>query len=82
MTCLDSFVRASNLKWSRRLAAGWDCDPEYGWVAPCGTTESDWEDNGYPLPEDDDFASWFSAFYHYEALENDSTPNPFPNAKP
>ena len=33
-----------------RYCAGWTCD-EGGWYAPCGTPQSDWEDEGYLLPE-------------------------------
>ena len=51
-----------------RCAAGWDAD-EGGWYAPCGMHESDWEDEGYPLPEDPEFAAWASAFYHYDAAD-------------
>ena len=65
-----------------RLAAGWDPDPRLGWIAPCGTTESEWLDAGYPLPEDDDFTEWFNTFYHYEAVDAGTTPNPYPNAPP
>lgn len=77
---LDATVRASDLMWERRLAAGWDYDPEYGWAAPCGTTLWDWLGEGWPLPEDDDFAAWFCAAYHYEAQDAGVTPNPYPNA--
>ena len=56
-----------------RSRAGWTGD-EGGWYAPCGTHESDWEDEGYPFPEDPDFAAWASAFYHYEALDSAPTP--------
>lgn len=70
-------VRAVGL----RLAAGWDPDPVRGWTAPCGTTEAEWLDAGYPLPEDADFAEWFTAFHHYDALDADAPPpNPYPNA--
>jgi hypothetical protein len=66
---LDATVRASDRLWACRLAAGWDCDPEYGWGSPCGTTLSDWEDNGYPLPEDPEFPDWASTFYHHDAID-------------
>jgi hypothetical protein len=51
-----------------RCAAGWSCD-EGGWYSPCGMHESDWELEGYPLPEDPDFPEWAAAFYHYDALD-------------
>lgn len=56
-----------------RRAAGWDAD-EGGWIAPDGTLESDWTDNGYPFPEDPDYADWASAFFHYEAVDADQLP--------
>lgn len=76
-------VRAHNRMWECRLAAGWDCDPDYGWGAPCGTPESDWEhEYGWPLPEDPDFAEWFMTFHHYDALDAGTAPVPYPNAGP
>lgn len=77
---LDGFVRASDHMWDRRLAAGWDCDPDFGWASPDGTRLWDWLDEGWPLPEDDDFAEWFCASYHYDAQDAGVTPNPYPNA--
>jgi hypothetical protein len=53
-----------------RWRAGWTGD-EGGWYAPCGMHESDWENEGYPLPEDPEFPAWAAAFYHYEALDNE-----------
>ena len=79
---LSAFVEADSLMWQRRLAAGWDFDPEHGWAAPCGTTESDWEDYGWPLPEDEDFADWFEASHYYDALDEGVIPVPYPNAVP
>lgn len=62
LSTFTATVNAHDRMVERRLAAGWDFDPEHGWAAPCGTTASDWEHvHGYPLPEDDDFAAWFSA---------------------
>jgi hypothetical protein len=55
-----------------RRAAGWSGD-EGGWYSPCGMHESDWELEGYPFPEDPEYASWASAFYHYEALDSAPT---------
>ena len=62
-----------------RYAAGWTAD-EGGWSSPDGIHESDWEDESHPFPEDADFASWFRAFYHYEALDAGVELNPYPNA--
>lgn len=82
LSSFDATVLGFNRMVDRRLAAGWDFDPEYGWAAPCGTTADDWEHvHGYPLPEDDDFAAWFSAFHHYDAADAGvASPNPYPNA--
>ncbi len=52
-----------------RWRAGWTAD-EGGWIAPDGTVESDWSDQGYPFPEDPDYQEWADAFWHYEALDN------------
>jgi hypothetical protein len=43
-------------------------------------TNPDWADEGWPLPEDADFASWFRAAYHYEALDAGVEPDPYPKA--
>jgi hypothetical protein len=51
-----------------RWRAGWTID-EGGWYSPCGTHASDWELEGYPLPEDPGYAEWADAFWHYEALD-------------
>ena len=51
-----------------RYAAGWTAD-EGGWYSPDGINEYSWADEGWPLPEDADFANWFRAAYHYEALD-------------
>ena len=60
-----------------RYSAGWTAD-EGGWYSPDGMYESDWEAEGWPFPEDADFANWFRATYHYEAL--DAGVDPYPNA--
>lgn len=45
-----------------RTAAGWTCD-EGGWYSHDGTHESDWEDEGLPLPEDVElYSTWHSAY--------------------
>ena len=56
-----------------RYAASWDAD-EGGWIAPDGTPESDWADNGYPFPEDPGYPDWASAFFYYEAADADQLP--------
>lgn len=63
-----------------RKAAGWEQIGSLGWVAPDNTGEADWADEGLPFPEDENFAEWFSAYYHYAALEAGVEPNPYPNA--
>lgn len=81
VSLFDATVRAHNRMVSLRRAAGWDFDPEYGWAAPCGTPETDWEDSGYPFPEDPTFPAWFTAFHHYDAADAGvPSPNPYPNA--
>lgn len=62
---LDATVRAYDRMVERRLAAGWDLDPDYGWASPDGITESEWADKGWPFPEDDEFADWLHAFRSY-----------------
>jgi hypothetical protein len=62
-----------------RYAAGWTAD-EGGWYSPDGINEYSWADEGWPLPEDADFANWFRAAYHYEALDAGVELNPYPNA--
>lgn len=62
-----------------RYSAGWTAD-EGGWYSPEGIHEFDWENEGWPFPEDADFANWFRAFYHYEALDAGVELNPYPNA--
>jgi hypothetical protein len=65
-----------------RFDAGWEGD-EGGWYSPDGIHESSWEEEGWPFPEDADFASWFCSAYHYEATDaglDPSTLNPYPKA--
>lgn len=62
-----------------RYSAGWTAD-EGGWYSPDGIHEYSWADEGWPLPEDADFANWFRAAYHYEALDAGVELNPYPNA--
>lgn len=66
-----------------RQAAGWTTDAN-GWVAPDGTSEDDWAAERYPFPEEPGFAEWFSAFHHYQALDEDrlspTTADAYPNA--
>lgn len=45
-----------------RTAAGWEFDPDYGWGSPDGITASDWEDEGYPLPEEPGFAEFMVTY--------------------
>jgi hypothetical protein len=57
-----------------RLNAGWEGD-EGGWYSPDGVHESAWEEEGRPFPEDDDYADFWDAYIHYEALDNDLNPD-------
>ena len=69
------------ITWAR-FDAGWQAD-EGGWYAPDGTHESDWEDEGYPFPEDvAAYTEWYLAFYHHEAADNDMFLVPYPKAPP
>lgn len=62
-----------------RHSAGWTAD-EGGWYSPEGIPEDNWTEEGWPLPEDADFANWFRAAYHYEGLDAGFDPIPYPNA--
>jgi hypothetical protein len=74
----DAMVRAYERTADARIAAGWDQCPETGaWCSPEGVSESDWDAEGYPLPEDPAFREWASAFYHYDAADA-GVPDPFP----
>ena len=64
-----------------RFAAGWEGD-EGGWYSPEGISESNWANEDWPFPEDANFASWFCAAYHYEALDTNQPLNPYPKARP
>ena len=64
---------------SMRTSAGWEAG-EGGWSSPDGINETDWADEGWPFPEDADFATWFSAAHHSEALDAGVNPIPYPNA--
>jgi len=56
-----------------RLAAGWTQDSR-GWFSPCGCSTDDWEHEGLPYPEDPEYPAWASAYYHYDADDNDQLP--------
>lgn len=45
-----------------RMEAGWEADPEYGWGSPDCISESDWEAEGYPLPEEPGFAEFMQTY--------------------
>ena len=62
MLNFNAMVKAEEEKWNKRLAAGWDFDPEYGWSAPDGTSESDWEHElGAPFPEEPGYMEFITA---------------------
>lgn len=66
------------IAWARH-DAGWEGD-EGGWYSPDGVHEDSWAEEGWPFPEDADFASWFRAAYHYEAQDAGVELDPYPNA--
>jgi hypothetical protein len=41
-------------------------------------TEEEWAECEWPFPEDDDFAAWFSAGYHYDACDKGVEAIPYP----
>ena len=51
-----------------RWQAGWTHESGT-WIAPDGTTASDWALEGHPFPEDAGYADWADAFWHYEQLD-------------
>jgi hypothetical protein len=68
-----------------RQAAGWTTRNGTGWWSPhCGPdgkqlSEADWVAEGWPLPEDPGYAAWYSATFHYDALDAGLLgPDPFP----
>jgi hypothetical protein len=58
----DSWYQHLSSVANARWRAGWTGD-EGGWYAPCGMHESDWENEGYPLPEDPEFPAWAATHY-------------------
>lgn len=66
----DHYFRVVEL----RNAAGWELKGRLGWFSPEGDTEAEWAEEGRPFPEDPDYAGWASAYWHYEALDNDLDP--------
>ena len=57
--------RIARLRWQ----AGWT-NESGTWIAPDGTSEADWRLQNLPLPEDDGYAAWADAFWHYDHLDN------------
>lgn len=53
-----------------RRAAGWTTD-EGDWISPDGIHEDDWAEEDYPFPEDESYAAFASAYFHYEAVDAD-----------
>lgn len=82
---VEAAMAADDRRTWARFDAGWTAD-EGGWFAPDGTPEIDWEESGYPFPEDvAAYTEWHSAYYHHEALDNDldlGRLNPYPDAPP
>jgi len=55
-----------------RRRAGWYAD-EGGWYSPDGVHEAEWEAEARPLPEDEGYTDFWSAYIHYEALDSAPT---------
>jgi hypothetical protein len=70
---VEAVLAATDALFRCRWQAGWSRGAE-GWLAPDGTPEHAWAANGYPFPEDPDYAAWASAFWHPEALDADQLP--------
>lgn len=56
-----------------RIGAGWSRDTR-GWFSICGFSADDWDREGLPYPEDPEYPAWASAYYHYDADDNDQLP--------
>jgi len=68
-----------------RQAAGWTTRNGTGWWSPHHSpdgqqlSEADWVAEGWPLPESPEYASWYSAAFHHDALDADQPcAYPFP----
>ena len=68
LPAVEAAMREQDRVDSIRSAAGWDGD-EGGWYSPDGIHESEWEEVGHPFPEDDDYADFWDAYIHREALD-------------
>lgn len=80
ISCLAAaWLRADPTNRARQ-AAGWTTNNGAGWMSPDGISEAEWAANGFPFPEDPGFAEWFSAAYHYYALDEGVEPIPYPFA--
>lgn len=58
-----------------RQAANWELRGRLGWFSPDGGSEAEWVEEGFPFPEDPDYAAWASTYWHYDALDNDIPPD-------
>lgn len=78
---VEAAMTEQNRVYRLRFAAGWTCD-EGGWYSHDGMSESDWEDAGFPFPEDVElYRAWHSAYYNYEAVDVGIPQfDPYPNA--
>jgi hypothetical protein len=60
------WLNASIRRDAIRRTAGWEPHRLFGWLAPDGTTESEWAEAEHPFPEDEgyaDFASTYRPFH-------------------
>lgn len=49
-----------------RRAAGWSLTKPWGWLAPDGTTEEEWIENHWPLPEDPEYDEWIQSAHQFD----------------
>lgn len=49
---IQDMMQAANEEYQIRTEAGWELGECGTWFAPNGMTQGEWEDEGYPLPED------------------------------
>ena len=60
LAAVEAAMRHESRIANARLAAGWAGD-EGGWTSPDGIHESEWEEQGFPFPEDEDYSEFTAA---------------------
>jgi len=63
LSAVEAAMAAQDRIDTARFRAGWSGD-EGGWYSPDGIHESDWELEGHPFPEDDNYATFWHAYIH------------------